>query len=82
MDWLKEILGEELYNQLVAALNMHNGKPENKEKQVKLADLGKGEYVSKEEYSALETDKGNLAEQLKTAQGLIEDLKKIGRAHV
>lgn len=76
MDWLKEILGEELYNQLVAALNTHNGKPENKEKQVKLADLGKGEYVSKEEYSALETDKGNLAEQLKTAQGLIEDLKK------
>lgn len=76
MDWLKEILGEELYNQLVAALNAHNGKPENKEKQVKLADLGKGEYVSKEKYSALETDKGNLAEQLKTAQGLIEELKK------
>lgn len=48
MDWLKEILGEELYNQLVAALNAHNGKPENREKQVKLADLGKGEYVSKE----------------------------------
>ena len=76
MDWLKEILGEELYNQLVAALNAHNGKPENKEKQVKLADLGKGEYVSKEKYSALETDKGSLAEQLKTAQGLIEELKK------
>lgn len=76
MDWLKEILGEELYNQLMAALNTHNGKPENKEKQVKLADLGKGEYVSKKEYTALETDKGNLAEQLKTAQGLIEELKK------
>ena len=76
MDWLKEILGEELYNQLMAALNTHNGKPENKEKQVKLADLGKGEYVSKEKYAALETDKGNLAEQLKTAQGLIEELKK------
>lgn len=76
MDWLKEILGEELYNQLVAALNTHNGKPENKEKQVKLADLGKGEYVSKEKYSALETDKGSIAEQLKTAQGLIEELKK------
>lgn len=76
MDWLKEILGEDLYNQLVAALNAHNGKPENKDKQVKLADLGKGEYVSKEKYSALETDKGNLAEQLKTAQGLIEQLKK------
>lgn len=76
MDWLKEILGEELYKQLVEALGKHNGKPENKEKQVKLADLGKGEYVSKEKYSALETDKENLAEQLKTAQGLIADFKK------
>lgn len=76
MEWLKEILGEELYNQLMVAVDTYNKKPENKEKQVKLADLGKGEYVSKEKYSALETDKGSIAEQLKTAQGLIEELKK------
>ncbi|NBJ93211.1 phage scaffolding protein [Parablautia muri] len=76
MDWLKEILGEELYKQLMEAIGTYNQKPENKEKQIKLADLGKGEYVSKEEYSALEADKGNLAEQLKTSQGLINELKK------
>lgn len=76
MDWLKEILGEELYKQFETAVNAHNGKPENKEKQIKLADLGKGEYVSKEKFSSLETDKGSIAEQLKTAQGLIEELKK------
>ena len=76
MDWLKEILGEELYKQLEAAINGYNGKPENKEKQIKLADLGKGEYVSKEKYTSLETDKGSVAEQLKTAQGLIDELKK------
>lgn len=76
MDWLKEILGEELYKQLEAAINGYNGKPENKEKQIKLADLGKGEYVSSEKYKSLETDKGSVAEQLKTAQGLIEEFKK------
>lgn len=76
MEWLKEILGEELYNQLIAAIKTHNEKPENKDKQVELADLGKGDYISKEKYSALETDNGSLAEQLKTAQGLIDDLKK------
>lgn len=76
MEWLKEILGEELYNQMMSAIKTHNGKPENKEKQVKLGDLGKGEYVSKEKFSALEADKDSIAEQLKTAQGLIEQLKK------
>ncbi|WP_286080630.1 phage scaffolding protein [Parablautia intestinalis] len=76
MEWLKEILGEELYNQLIASIKAHNEKPENKGKQVELADLGKGEYISKEKYSALETDNGSLAEQLKTAQELITELKK------
>lgn len=76
MEWLKAILGDELFAQLEKAINEHNGKPENKEKQVKIADLGTGEYVSSEKYKSLETDKGSVAEQLKTAQGLIEQLKK------
>lgn len=76
MEWLKAILGDELFAQLEKAINEHNGKPENKEKQVKIADLGTGEYVSSEKYKSLETDKGSVAEQLKTAQGLIEELKK------
>lgn len=76
MEWLKAILGDELFSQFEKAVAEHNGKPENKEKQVKLADLGTGEYVSSEKYKSLETDKGSVAEQLKTAQGLIETLKK------
>ena len=76
MDWLKEILGEELYKQFETAVSTHNSKTENKEKQIKLADLGKGEYVSKEKYSSLETDKGSVASQLQEAQNLIAELKK------
>lgn len=76
MEWLKAILGDELFSQFEKAVAEHNGKPENKEKQVKLADLGTGEYVSSEKYKSLETDKGSVAEQLKTAQDLIETLKK------
>ena len=76
MEFLKAILGDELYAQFEKAVKEHNEKPENKEKQVKLADLSAGEYVSKDKYSSLETDKGSVAEQLKTAQGLIEELKK------
>lgn len=76
MDWLKEILGEELFKQFETAVSTHNSKPENKEKQIKLADLSKGEYVSKEKYSSLETDKGSVASQLQEAQNLIAELKK------
>ena len=76
MDWLKEILGEELFGKLETSINDHNAKDENKDNQVKLANLSKGEYVSKDKYASLETDKGSIAEQLKTAQSLIEDLKK------
>lgn len=76
MDWLKEILGEELFKQFETAVSAHNSKVENKEKQIKLADLSKGEYVSKEKYSSLETDKGSVAGQLQEAQKLIAELKK------
>ena len=76
MEFLKAILSDELFSQLEKAINEYNGKPENKDKQVKLADLGTGDYVSSEKYKSLETDKGSIAEQLKTAQGLIEELKK------
>lgn len=76
MEFLKAILGDEVYAQLEKTITEHNAKPENKDKQVKIADLGTGEYVSSDKYRSLETDKGSIAEQLKTAQGLIEELKK------
>ncbi|QHI72894.1 phage scaffolding protein [Aminipila terrae] len=75
MEFLKEILGEK-YAEFEKLINDYNVKPENKEKQIKLADLGTGEYVGKGKYSTMETDNNNLKEQLKTANGTIETLKK------
>ncbi len=76
MEFLKAILGEELYAQVETAINAFNGNEANKDKQVKLANLGTGEYVGKGKYDALqELFKGKETE-LNTANGLIEDLKK------
>ena len=35
MEFLKAILGEELYAQFETAINAYNGKPENKEQAIK-----------------------------------------------
>lgn len=76
MDWLKEILGEELYKQVETALNAYNGNEANKDKQVKLANLGSGEYVGKGKYDALDTLLKGKETELTNANGLIAELKK------
>ena len=53
MLFLKEILGEELFNQFSEKINAWNGNEANKEKLVKLANLSTGEYVGKGKYDAL-----------------------------
>lgn len=73
---LDELLGTELYKQVQDIIDAANAKETDKLKHIRYADLSEGEYVSKEKYASLETDKGSVAEQLKTAQGLIDDLKK------
>jgi len=76
MEFLKEILGEELFNQLAEKINAHNGNEENKDNQIKIGNLGSGEYVGKGKYDALnELLKGKETE-LTTANGLIAELKK------
>ena len=76
MEFLKELLGEELYKQIESKINEHNGNEANKENQIKIGNLGKGEYVGKAKYEALnDLLKGKEAE-LTTANGLIEQLKK------
>ena len=76
MEFLKELLGEELFAQLESKINEHNGNEANKDKQIKIANLGSGEYVGKGKYDALnELLKGKEME-LATANGLIADLKK------
>ena len=54
MEFLKEILGEDLYNQVSEKINAHNGNEANKENQIKIGNLGKGEYVAQGKYAALQ----------------------------
>lgn len=76
MDFLKEILGEELYAQISEKINAHNGNEANKEKQIKIANLGGGEYVSKAKHDALQALFDGQSTELNTAKGLIAELKK------
>lgn len=76
MEFLKAILGDELYNQFVAKINAHNGDEANKEKLIKLVNLTDGGYVSKDKYTSLETDLNGKTSELEKANGLIEELKK------
>lgn len=76
MEFLKTILGDELYAQVETAVNAYNSTKEHKANPLKLADLSTGEYVGKGKYDSLSTEKNSLSEQLKTAQGTIAELQK------
>jgi hypothetical protein len=76
MEFLKEILGEELFAQIEAKVNEHNGNEANKEKQVKIGNLGTGEYVSKGKYDALQELVNGKETELKSANDLIAEMKK------
>lgn len=79
MDFLKSILGDDLYSQVESKINAYNSDEANKDKQIKIANLTSGEYISKNKFTDLETEKGNIATQLTAANKLIEDLKKSGK---
>lgn len=76
MDFLKEILGDELFQQVTSKLNEYNGNEANKDKQIKLANLATGEYVGKGKYEALNAQLTGKDTELQSANGLIEQLKK------
>ena len=76
MEFLKEILGEELFKQLVSRINEYNGNEANKNNKIKIANLGTGEYVSKLKYDDISTRLTGKQTELDTANGLIEELKK------
>ena len=80
MEFLKVVLGEELYKQFEEKINAHNGAEANKENQIKIGNLGTGEYVGKGKYDS-EIEKLNALisgkdTELATANNLIADLKK------
>lgn len=79
MDFLKEILGETLFEQVFKAINEYNGNEANKDKQVKIGNLASGEYVGKGKYDALQKEFDSRGTELLNANNLIEDLKKTGK---
>lgn len=76
MVFLREILGEELFKQFETAVNAYNGNEANKDKQLKLANLSTGEYVSKGKYDALNEQLTGKQSELDKANGLISELQK------
>lgn len=75
MEFLKNVLSDELYNQFALALNAYNGNEANAGNQIKLANLATGTYVSKDKYGALEATVGSKDAELQTANDLIAQLK-------
>lgn len=78
MDFLKALFGDKAltYDELVQAVNAHNGNEENKDKQIKVGNLGSGEYVGKGKFDALNEQLTGKQTELDTANSLIADLKK------
>ena len=75
MEFLEEILGTDLYNQVKTKVSSYNEKAD-KDKKVSIVNVNNGEFVAKTKYSQLETDLNNTKTSLSTAQNTIEDLKK------
>lgn len=75
MEFLKEILGDNLYEQVKTKVSSYNEKAD-KDKRVSIANVNGDEYVTKAKYSQLETDLDNTKTSLSTAQTTIENLKK------
>ena len=76
MDFLKDILGTELFEQVANAVNAYNGDEANKDKQIKIANLASGKYVDKNKYTDLEKLLNQKETDLTDAQKLIDDLKE------
>lgn len=54
MEFLKDILGDDLYKQVAKKISSYNSRKSNKNNKIKITNLGSGKYVSKAKYKALE----------------------------
>lgn len=77
MEFLKDILGEELYGQVDGAINTYNSSEDHRDKPVKLVNLTDGGYVSLEKYQTLETKSNGLQTQLNDANTAIKSYKEM-----
>lgn len=76
MEFLKEILGDDLFGQVKTKIDAYNGDEANKDKTIKIANLTSGEYVGKGKYDALDALLKGKETELGEANKLIEELKK------
>lgn len=78
MEFLKALFGDKSlsYAELEQAINAHNGNEANKGNQLKIGNLGTGEYVSKLKYDDIVQQLSGKQTEIDTANGLIADLKK------
>lgn len=78
MDFLKALFGDKAlsFDELANAINAHNGNEANKDNQIKIGNLGGGEYVGKAKYDSLEALLNGKKTELDSANQLIEELKK------
>lgn len=76
MEFLKEILGDDLYEQVKTKVSSYNEKAD-KDKRISIANINNNEeYIAKAKYSQLKTDLDNTKISLNTANTTIADLKK------
>lgn len=72
MEFLKEVLGDDLYSQVNEKINTYNSDEKNKNNQIKIGNLGSGNYIGKDKFDAKETEITGLREQLTTAKDTIK----------
>lgn len=75
MEFLRPILGDDLYGQFETSVNAWNGNEANAGKLIKLANLAGGEYVGKGKYDALNEQLTGKQTELDAANGLIAELR-------
>ena len=75
MEFLEEILGTDLYNQVKGKVSSYNEKVE-KDKKVSIANINGGGLIEKSKYDQLKQDLDNTKISLNTASTTIADLKK------
>ena len=73
MEFLKEVLGEELYSQAKEKFDAYN--KEHKDKPMKLVNLSEGNYVSKEKFNDKEAEVSTLKTQVEDANKEIQSYK-------
>ncbi len=77
MEFLKQILGDDLYSQVESKINSYNSDEKNKNNQVKIVNLSEGNYVGKDKFDAKETELTDLKQQLDNANKQIDDFKEM-----